>query len=46
MFQGEDYYKYATMVECKTAGRKIMVERAEYWSNRGAGTNTIGGYSG
>src|SRR5450756_1514272 len=24
---------------------KIMVERAMYWNNRGAGTDTIGGYS-
>jgi hypothetical protein len=26
-------------------GRKIMCERATYYLNRGAGTNTIGGYS-
>jgi hypothetical protein len=35
----------ATLVECKTAGKKIMVERSMYWNNRGAGTCTIGGYS-
>jgi len=34
----------AVMVECKTAGKKIMVERAMYWNSRGAGTDTIGGY--
>jgi hypothetical protein len=26
-------------------GLPIMVERAMYWNNRGAGTDTIGGYS-
>jgi hypothetical protein len=31
-------------VVSKTAGRKIMVERAMYWNNRGAGTDTIGGF--
>ncbi len=35
----------AIMVTCKTAGQKIMVERAMYWNSRGAGTDTIGGYS-
>ena len=35
----------AVRVECKTAGRKIMVERAMYWNSRGAGTGTIGGFS-
>ena len=35
----------AIMVTCKTAGSKIMVERAMYWNGRGAGTDTIGGYS-
>jgi hypothetical protein len=34
----------AVMVTCKTAGSKIMVERAMYWNTRGAGTDTIGGY--
>jgi len=33
------------MVTSKTAGKKIMVERSMYWNNRGAGTDTIGGYS-
>ena len=35
----------AIMVTCKTEGQKIMVERVMYWNNRGAGTDTIGGYS-
>ena len=35
----------AVLVECKTAGARIMVERAMYWNSRGAGTDTIGGYS-
>jgi len=35
----------AIVVTCKTAGKKIMVERAMYWNSRGAGTDTIGGYS-
>lgn len=35
----------AVMVECLTTGRKIMAERAMYWNSRGAGTDTIGGYS-
>jgi len=35
----------AIMVTSKTAGQKIMVERAMYWNSRGAGTDTIGGYS-
>ncbi|MFH1150288.1 MAG: hypothetical protein V1748_07425 [Actinomycetota bacterium] len=35
----------AVMVTCKTAGAKIMVERAMYWNSRGAGTDTIGGFS-
>ncbi|MBU1671167.1 MAG: hypothetical protein KKF41_04705 [Actinobacteria bacterium] len=30
-------------VTCQTPGKKIMVERAMYWNNRGAGTDTIGG---
>ncbi|MFH1148976.1 MAG: IPT/TIG domain-containing protein, partial [Actinomycetota bacterium] len=34
----------AITVTSKTAGKKIMVERAMYWNNRGAGTVTIGGY--
>ncbi|MCJ7653105.1 MAG: hypothetical protein MUO75_05335, partial [Actinobacteria bacterium] len=35
----------AIVVACTTSGKKIMVERAMYWNNRGAGTDTIGGYS-
>ncbi|MCG2817952.1 MAG: hypothetical protein L6433_02965 [Actinomycetia bacterium] len=35
----------AVLVTCKTSGKKIMVERAMYWNNRGAGTDTIGGFS-
>jgi hypothetical protein len=35
----------AIMVTSKTSGKKIMVERAMYWDGRGAGTDTIGGYS-
>jgi hypothetical protein len=35
----------AVMVTSKTAGKKIMVERAMYWNSRGAGTDTIGGYA-
>jgi hypothetical protein len=34
----------AVAVTCTTLGKKIMVERAMYWNNRGAGTDTIGGY--
>ena len=30
----------AIMVTSKTTGKKIMVERAMYWNNRGAGTDT------
>jgi len=37
--------KAAIMVTSKTAGKKIMVERSMYWNNRGAGTDTIGGFS-
>ncbi|MBU1669970.1 MAG: hypothetical protein KKF41_03460 [Actinobacteria bacterium] len=35
----------AIMVTSKTAGKPIMCERAMYWNNRGAGTDTIGGFS-
>ena len=31
-------------VKRKTSDKKIMVERSMYWNNRGAGTDTIGGY--
>lgn len=33
------------MVDCLTADKYIMVERVMYWGSRGAGTDTIGGYS-
>jgi len=45
LFPDQDYYKYAIVVKCKTPGKKIMCERAMYWNNRGAGTDTIGGFS-
>jgi hypothetical protein len=32
-------------VVCKTAGKKIMCERAMYWNTRGVGTDTIGAFS-
>lgn len=35
----------SVLVRCLTPNRLIMVERAMYWNNRGAGTGTIGGYS-
>ncbi len=35
----------AVMVRSLTPNNKIMVERAMYWNSRGAGTDTIGGYS-
>jgi hypothetical protein len=34
----------SVQVSCQTAGKKIMVERSMYWNNRGAGTDTIGGF--
>jgi len=34
----------AIKVVSKTAGKKIIVERAMYWNNRGAGTETLGAY--
>jgi hypothetical protein len=33
------------LVQCNTAGRKIIVERAVYANGRWAGTDTIGGWS-
>jgi hypothetical protein len=33
------------MVRSLDPAKKIMVERAMYWNSRGAGTDTIGGYS-
>jgi hypothetical protein len=35
----------AVRVLCTSAGKKIMVERAMYWNSRGAGTDTIGGFT-
>ncbi|PKQ27530.1 MAG: hypothetical protein CVT63_07525 [Candidatus Anoxymicrobium japonicum] len=35
----------AIKVTSETYGKKIMVERAIYWNNRGAGMDTIGGFS-
>jgi hypothetical protein len=35
----------AIMVTSKTSGKKIMCERVMYWNARGAGTDTIGGFS-
>ncbi|HEY5494638.1 MAG TPA: DUF5719 family protein [Candidatus Anoxymicrobiaceae bacterium] len=35
----------AVLVRSKTAGGGIVVERSMYWNSRGAGTNTIGGFS-
>jgi hypothetical protein len=29
-------------VSSKTAGRKLVVERAMYWNGRATGTNTLG----
>jgi len=40
-----DEGRAAIMVTSKTSGKKIMCERAMYWNARGAGTDTIGGYS-
>ncbi|MBN1288689.1 MAG: hypothetical protein JXA49_03525 [Actinobacteria bacterium] len=34
----------AVLVESKSEGKPIMVERSMYWNSRGAGTDTIGGY--
>jgi uncharacterized protein (TIGR03437 family) len=45
MAEGGINGRAAIMVTSKTAGQKIMVERAMYWNNRGAGADTIGGYS-
>jgi YVTN family beta-propeller protein len=45
MAEGGINGRAAIMVTSTTAGKKIMVERAMYWNSRGAGTDTIGGYS-
>ncbi|MBU1671975.1 MAG: hypothetical protein KJ993_12850 [Actinobacteria bacterium] len=34
----------AILVQCLTDGEAIMVERAMYWYDRGAGADTIGGF--
>jgi len=34
-----------SLVTSRTTNGKIMVERAMYWNNRGAGTDTIGGFA-
>jgi Family of unknown function (DUF5719) len=34
----------AVSVVSKTTGKKIIVERAMYWNNKGAGTDTIGAF--
>jgi hypothetical protein len=36
---------HAIQVSSATAGKKVMVERSMYWNNRGAGTDTIGGFA-
>jgi hypothetical protein len=33
------------MVQSLDGARPIIVERAMYWNSRGAGTDTIGGFS-
>ena len=35
----------SVLVQCKTAGKKVMVERSMYWNNKGAGTDSIGSYA-
>jgi len=35
----------SVMVKSNSTTDKIIVERAMYWNNRGAGTDTIGGFS-
>ncbi|MBN2168018.1 MAG: hypothetical protein JW738_02140, partial [Actinobacteria bacterium] len=35
----------SVMVESLTPAKKIISERAMYWNNRGAGTDTIGGFA-
>ena len=43
--EGQGGIRQGLKVTCKTSGKKIMVERAMYWNSRGAGTDTIGGFS-
>jgi len=33
------------VVQSQDGAFPVMVERSMYWNNRGAGTNTAGGYS-
>ncbi|MHB8896805.1 MAG: hypothetical protein ACYC99_16745, partial [Candidatus Geothermincolia bacterium] len=33
------------MVQSLDGARPVMVERSMYWNSRGAGANTIGGFS-
>ena len=35
----------AILVESLDPEKKIMYERSMYWNSRGAGTDTVGGYS-
>ncbi len=35
----------AVVVECTTPGKRVIAERSMYWNSRGAGTDTIGGFS-
>jgi len=35
----------AILVRCTTPGKKILAERSMYWNHRGAGTDTVGGFS-
>lgn len=37
--------KASVLVECTSAGKSIMVERAMYWNGRSAGTDTIGAFT-
>ncbi|MFH1151112.1 MAG: polysaccharide deacetylase family protein [Actinomycetota bacterium] len=37
--------RYAVSVVSLTGGLPVVVERSMYWSNRGAGTNTVGTHS-
>ncbi|MBU1671695.1 MAG: hypothetical protein KKF41_00960 [Actinobacteria bacterium] len=37
--------RFAISVVSLTRGLPVVVERSMYWSNRGAGTNTVGTHS-
>ncbi len=45
MFERLPDGRASILVNCKTPGGKIIVERAMYWNNRGAGTDTVGAFS-